>query len=494
MTKPASFEERRMYGLWTRPRNPGLFGFSWMASIAALVVIVVALLASAVADLTTALVIFVVGAIVVVPLGYEHNGKNGYERGILMFQWFRGVMAKENIYRAGVFSAHGSCKQPGLMAQTKLYSGVDFAGNEFGMIHMPKTNMYTVAVRCFPQGAQASDQARVDAWVGAWSKFMATLGAAPDVVAIVPVIDTIPETGNRLKAEVDYLVHDNAPPLAKAMMFELGNELPSEKVHMETWLSITFRATTPARRRDPAEQATEIGRRLPGILNGLADAGVRAIPMKSEQIIACTRRAWDPATEPDFEEAKMLGQPHGVSWDEAGPIGDVEKSDRLFHDGVVSVTWEMEQAPESAVDEKVLKRLIEPNPDLPRKRVAIVYRPHKPAEAVDIVDTDFKNATAAEQTERGVGSAAATIKVGATQQARQEQAQGHGVTRFGILITVTAHKDADDPSLEAITKDLSTQARLKIRRSHYYQAAAFAAGMGFGVVLPEMASVPKELS
>ncbi|MEV6071817.1 SCO6880 family protein [Nocardia sp. NPDC052001] len=487
----AQLAEERTYGGWTRPRREGLWGMGWTVSVAAFVAVVLALLVLMLIGPLPAVVLVVVEVLTLAPLAISSGGRTGYERAILMIGWMRTCLRRENIHLAGVFSKFGSCRLPGLMAASKLYESTDAAGYRFAMVHMPSHHLYTVLIKCWPQGARAVDQDRVDQWVGAWGNLLATLGEKPDVEAITVVVDSLPETGNRLAGEVNNLTRDDAPEPARLMMAQLAEQLPSESVRMESWCSISFRATTPARRKVPAEQAEEIGRRLPLIVAALADAGVRARPMSGEETIAMVRRSWDPAAEADLEECAERGESHEVSWDDAGPVSHDEKYGHLLHDGTVSVTWECDGAPEGVVRERVLQRLLAPNDQIPRKRVAVIYRPHSAGDAAEIVDSDYKDALVAEQTERGVGSATAAIRRGATEQAREEQARGHGVTRFGYLVTVTARTDTEVPSIEAITKDLTSQARLKIRRCYRYQAAAFAASMGAGVLLPEMTSLPK---
>ena len=150
----------------------------------------------------------------------------------------------------------------------------------------------------------------------------------------------------------------------------------------------------------------------------------------------------------------------------------------------------MSEPPKGTFDERVLERLLQANVDLPRKRVAVVFRPHSAGEGNSLVDQDFRNALVKSQNRRsGLVSAEASIRVDSTQQAREELARGHGLTRYGLLVTVTAPHDTDLPRLEALTKDLTTQARLQIQRSRYYQAAAFAASVGIGVILPDHATV-----
>ncbi|WP_225730466.1 MULTISPECIES: SCO6880 family protein [unclassified Nocardia] len=496
MTTPTSTEPERTYSAGTIPRSEGLMGLSWPGMITAGIVVVTAMLTHLIAGFPTSAIVFAVGALVAGPLVVRVNGRSGYERLIVLTRWIRARHRRETLYRGGAFSAipGGACQLPGLLASTRLYEGHDVAGWPFGLVHAPRLHEYTVVLACWPQGAEAVDQPVVDRWVAAWGGFLADIGGQPDIAAIVPVLDTVPETGNRLLSEVEALTLPDAPRVARDVMWALGTGLPTQHVRLEARLAITLRATTPQRRKDPAEQALEIARRLPGIVAALEEAGVRARPMTAAEITGFVRRSFDPASQPDLEAAAADPVGHGVEWADAGPIEHDERRDHYRHMGAVSVTWEMDAAPQGVITERVLARLLEPNPELPRKRVAVVYRPHSAAEATKIVDNDYRDALVASQNQRGgITSAASVIRVAATEQARTEQARGHGVARYGLLITVTNPAEADLPRIEALTKDLAVQCRLRIRRSYRYQAAAFAASLGVGVLLPEHANVPKFL-
>lgn len=488
--------QHRSYGLWQKPRSAGLFGLRWGETVLGFAVVISALLTCLFAGIQAGLVVAGFGLVVMVPLVWRQGGRSGYETGLMMFNWMRARNRGEHVYRGGRFSRvpGGFTRLPGLLAPSKLYEGIDAGGYSFGMIHLPRFAQYTVVLRAWPQGHEAVDQPVIDRWVSAWGTFLASLGQTSDIVAVVPVIDTVPETGNRLLNEVAAITNPQAPDLAQQVMYELATELPQERVQLLPRVALTFKATTAERRKNPAEEAVEIGRRLPGICAALAEAGVRAQPMSADEVISFMRRSYDPASQADLEIAAGEADSHGLNWADAGPVSHDEKWDHFIHDGGRSVTWEMDAAPEGAVDERVLQRLLAPNPEVPRKRIAIVYRPHSAADAAEIVDDDYKNALVAQQSERGIVSAAATLRVGASQQAREEQARGHGVTRFGALVTITEPLRGDLPRIEAITRDLSTQSRLKIRRCYRYQAAAFAASLGCGVILPEHATVPKALA
>ncbi|MFC9999614.1 SCO6880 family protein [Nocardia sp. NPDC127526] len=495
MTAPTPAEDRT-YGMWVRPRREGMFGMTWWSTVAVFTAVVLTLLVIVVAGTKAGLVVAGVAALMLIPAVWQTGGQSGYERGLIVAQWWRAVWKRENVYRAGVYSFLGSCRLPGLMAAARLQEFISADGQPFGMVHFRDFDLYTVVLRAWPQGARAVDQDMINLWVASWGQLLASLGGQPDIEALWAVNDSVPETGNSLAAEAAYLTHPDAPEMARAVMDELVDELPSDTVRQESWFSVTFRAATPERRKNPQEQAVEIGRRLPGIITALGEAGVKARPMDASEVIALVRRAWDPASESDLEAAAERGEPHGISWADAGPVSYEEHRGDLWHDGVTSVTWEMELAPEGNVRERVLQRLLEPSLEVPRKRVALVYRPHSAGDATQIVNDDFRDALTAQNASRSnLGSAHTAVRIEAAEEARDEQARGHGVTRFAALITVTEPDNGRDvPSLEAITKDLGLQSRLKIRRCYRYQAAAFASGLGLGVLLPEMATIPRAVS
>ena len=295
----------RSYSSGTRPRSEGLFGLSWVGMLTVGAVVISVVLSQAIFGLTVAAAVLTVGTMISAPLVIHIDGRTGYVRAILLWQWWRGARRGEHLYRSGSFSQipGGARRLPGVLAPSRLYSAQAVDGHWFGMIHMPKVNAYTIVLRAWPQGGEAVDQDLVDTWVAGWGAFLGSLGSQPDILAIVPVVETVPETGNRLMTEVSTLTRQDAPEIAQQVMWELGNQLAAQRVQLECRLAITFEATTPERRKVPAEQALEIGRRLPGIMATVEEAGVRVRPMDGHEIIAVVRRAYDPAAQANLETA-----------------------------------------------------------------------------------------------------------------------------------------------------------------------------------------------
>ena len=497
MTRTETTTEYRMYGNWRKPRSTGMAGATFGTTMLGIGAVIALVFLSLAIGFVPALVLGLFTALAFVPLVIEKDGRSGYERALLMMQWRRAFKRGEHIYSSGTFSRipGGRYRPPGVLADTEIYEGIDGNNRPFGMIHMPQVNNYTIVLDAYPQGSENFDQSVLDAAVGNWSQMLTAMGETSDIVALVAVIESLPNTGIELYETVSQRVRHDAPKLARDSMYQLATGLVTGGVRLGARISITFQAQTADRKKDPSEQAVEIARRLPGITEAAARAGVPATPMSADEIMGTVRRSVDPASLSNIERALFSGEGTGLEWADCGPRTQIEEKDRLIHDGAISVTWEMREAPKSAVHETVLKRLLDPNPALPIKRVAIIYRPHSAADATDIVNRDHRDAMAAVTSGRGIASAKAKLEVAATEQSRMEVARGHGLTRFGILITVTQPVgSADVPRVDALVRDLSLQSQLQVRRSFCWQSAAFWSSLGVGVIPPEHTTIPSFLS
>ncbi|MFC9871688.1 SCO6880 family protein [Nocardia salmonicida] len=486
----------RMYGRWERPRSAGFFGLTWGVSLLGLGLVITVMVSFMITrSLEFAGAVLLGAAVVFVPLAVTRNGRTGWELLLLRVQFARARSRGELTYRSGRFSRlPGLAKLPGLLADSRLTEYETPGGKRFAMLHIRRSDHYTVIVRVIPRGKELVDQAQIDSWVDGFGQFLAAQSRGGEVVAVTAVLDNTVETRLKQTREVTRLIRPNAPDFAKAVMKEAAADSGGVGVRIEARIAITYRAIGKGRiRRDQAEQAREIGQRLQSVLSQLARAGLPATPLHAWEVLGLVRSRFDLASQRDVEAAGAQIV-ESQSWDSVGPLAHHDRWDHYIHDGARSITWEMDGAPRGAVMETVLEELLRPRPDMPRKRVAIVYRLHSAAEATSLVDSDFRDAVAAEQTERGISSAAARIRVGNTSAAREEQARGAGLTRFGVLVTVTDHLDADLPGIEASVKGMAAASRLTVRRCYGYQAAGFAASLGIGLILPEHASISKRVS
>lgn len=494
MNSTANLTSGRTYGNWRRPRSAGMFGQSARTTYTGLAGLVISIGAILISPLTGAVAMALVVTLMA-PLVVRFGGRTLYQHSVLWWQWSRQRRRRQHIYRSGPLSSApgGTHRLPGLLAASTLYEGEDAYGRPFAMVHFPHTSTYTVVLRADPQGAALVSQAQVDAWVAGWAYWLGELGQASDIVGAAAVIDTAPDSGERLRAEVNHLIRPDAPELARQVMLQSAQEFPSGSAAISARIAITFRATTADRRRNPDEMAVEVGTRMPELYSTLREAGIDAVPMDSWSLSETVRVAYDPAAQQAVEQARGAAEGAGVMWTEAGPTAHEERWGSYRHDSGFSVTYAMEEAPRGSVRERILRRLLEPNPELARKRITLIYRPHNSGDAAAIVDGDYKDAIVA-ASRKGLPPAAAQVELEATSRARDEEARGAGVVRFSILMTATVNDESELRRTESVLLNLAGGSRLRVRRCFGYQAAAFAAGLGVGVLLPDHATIPGSLA
>jgi hypothetical protein len=150
----------------------------------------------------------------------------------------------------------------------------------------------------------------------------------------------------------------------------------------------------------------------------------------------------------------------------------------------------MVEAPRGAVQSQVLRPLLEPAREITRKRVTLVYRPHTPAEAARVADSDVRTALGRATARKGEARAADTLDLRAARQAATEEASGAGMTRFSLLVTATVLDPADLAAAADVVEEAAGASRLSLRRCYAAQSASFAAALGVGIVLNKHIAVP----
>ncbi|MFD6401158.1 SCO6880 family protein [Nocardia sp. NPDC060249] len=481
--------ERPLYSSGTFPQRTGFFGLSLRASMFGGVAMIAALMTMMTAGFLPGICVAGVGVLVLAPMVITFGRRSLYEGIELRIQWWRRRANGSTVYRGGPHSRipGGRYRLPGLLAATRLHEATDRLGNPFGLIHRRRTDEYTVVLECWPGGDEALTQPERDLMTADWGAYLAGLGLPGDVVAAVAVVETIPASGLRLKREVSRMVQNSNSTLASEVMIESAIEFPAGKLQQMARLSITFKATTKARRVDADEMAAELARRLPSLYEDLLGAGVEALPMAAAQIVAFTHRSYNPSAESDFEALEVLREEHGLDWEDAGPAAAKAEWDHYRHNGVRSIVWEMASPPESVFADTVLKPLLDPHDALHRKRLAIVYRPFTAGDATRKVDREYKDSLVAMQQGKAVKSAASELRLQATEQQREEQVRGAGLLRYSMLLTVTMTDDM--ATAAAVTESLAARARIRLHRAYGTQDAAFAAGLGVGVLLADHSSM-----
>lgn len=530
----------RTYGNWRKPSSPGLPRLGLLGTAAALGALVVVMLVQVIAGLLPAGLTALVVVAGLVPLVWRNRAdRNGWQVLLAKASWRVGRRRRQHLYTSALTGpvSFGAARLPGLLANTALLSAVTAHGEQFALLHLPSSKQYAVLIRCDPEGSQLVDVETVDEWVACWGGWLAKLGHEADLEAVTVTVETAPDPGSRLAAEVDQLLTADAPALSRAMLTEAAASYPHGAATVTAYVTLTFSArriahteaegmlSRPAKPgaqaagadsaatiatvatarspkqaagvRSPQEMAAQIGRRLPLLLHQLRSAGAgTGRAMTVGEVAETVRVAYDPAAAALLDRAHAQTPPDSselwplVAWEDVGPVAQVEAWDHLRHDSGASITWQMVDVPHGAVTSSVLEQLLEADEHLARKRVTLIYRPHDPASAARVADADVRTALGRSSLRQGEGRAAESLSLASARQSAAEQALGAGLVRFSMLVTATV----DDPSKLAAAAEVIDQlgpaCQIRLRRCYFSQAAAFTAALGVGVVLPKHVAVP----
>ncbi len=487
--------ENRTYGNFVEPRTPGIWKLGLLGTGAVFTVGILAMIVQAFAGLVSGLVIALLGVIAIAPLAITtRDGRNGWTAVLVKVAHRKASRAGTTVHAPDLLGpvAFGApARLPGLLAKSELVTITDSLGHPFGIIEQGGVaKHFSAVIAADADGAQLVDQHDIDVWVARWGNFLAELGDEPGLVGCSVTVETAPDPGHTVAAEVNRLLTDDAPALSRAVMMETAQRYPAGSAKVTSWLSITWTPTRAGSRKiGRPELLAHIGTRMPGLVSSLIGTGVgSAHPMTAAEIAERVQIAYDPSTSAVFDEARAHGPDAAVPWcDVAVPA--VDEYGHLLHADAVSVTWRMIEPPRSAVQSTVLVPLLKPHADLLRKRVTLLYRPHRSDEAARVADEDLRTAAGHAGSRKGEQRAGDSRALTAARQTAAEQAAGAGLVRFAILVTATT-TPGNQHKGEAVVSQLSGTARLKMKPATGSQAVAFQAALGIGLVLSSHTRIP----
>ncbi|WP_405810941.1 hypothetical protein OG729_39165 [Streptomyces sp. NBC_00210] len=483
------------YGNWRRPRRPGLGPLGLVGTVGVFGGLVLVLLASLV-SLVAAAVVLVPLVVVLTPLTLRtQDGRNLYQLMTLRIGWRRRKAKGAHLYVSGPLSQRpgGRFRPPGLLNRVTADEGRDAYDRPFGVLHHRNRNLYTVVLGCEPDGGSLVDPDQVDVWVAMWGEWLARLSHEPGLRGASIIIETAPDPGTRLAAEVLPRISPDAPPAARAVMEEVVQRYPSASSEMHTYITLTY-GIPPGQKRKHEDVLADLAIRIPGLLSGLVGAGGgSAYPLSAERIAEVVRVAYDPAVAADVLSARAQHGGTGLEWEDAGPAACLETVDAYQHDSGISRTWMLTLAPRGTVRSGVLRGMLEAAPGTRRKRVALLYRPIDPATSARIVEADRRSAQFMATSGRGMVQARAASEVRAAEQTAAEEASGAGLVEFSLMLTVTVDSADQLGDASVTVRNLLASSRISMRPADRMQAAAFSCTLPTGILPWEQTLVPHEL-
>lgn len=500
MSQPAhaSHSAPRTYGNWRRPTSAGLFGLGSVGTFALIGSLIAVVLTVMLFGFLAAVVMLVVlAAAVGVIVTRDGHGKSMLSRAIVRAAWWSTRSRGEHLYRSGPLgrTPWGTCQLPGIAAPLRLSEHHDSYNRPFALIFSPASATYSVVIESSPDGASLVDPEQIDIWVARFGHWLAAMGDEPGIEAVSITVETAPESGTRLRREIELNIDPEAPVFAREVLRETAEIYPAGASTVKAYIAIAFAANPRGtKKRTPEEVGHELATRLPGLTGTmLQSTGAGSVrPLPAQELCELVRTAYDPAAAMLIEEARLLDEVPDLPWSDVGPAAAQADWSSYRHDSGHSRTWEMTIAPRGLVQAEVLNRLLAPHPEVDRKRVTLIYRPMDAARAAAIVESDLRSAEfrATSQTKP---RARDMVAVRSAQATASEEASGAALVNFSMLVTATVFDANRRRDAYAAIDNLAATARLRLRPVYGAQDSAFAACLPLGLVLSKMLKVPAEL-
>ena len=482
----------RTYGGWRRSRGMGLMGLGPFQSLLVLGAVTLLVIAATVSF--TALIVLAVPCLVLlVGVLARFDGVPLAHGLVVRLRWWYATTRGHTSYRAGVMVAgEHAWGLPGVLAPTRLLSVPEGAGG-FGVVHNPRTAMFTVTLRCAATSTWLADPDEGAAWVASWGGWLANLGHHPGIHHITVTVDSAPDPGTRLSDHIARRILPGAPASAVRILRQLVDTAPAAAADVETRVSITFHHPPTGPDDDTGEALDHIARAVPGLIDSLGSCGLSSLGLATAgDLIGIVRTAYDPVMRGDVDRmlhlrgGAELGQ--WLDWDTAGPVMAEEHLDSYVHDTGVSVTWAWHEAPRQQVHADVLSRLLSPGP-FP-KRVSLIYRPLPAGEAARTVEREVNAAAfraSFNRVQKRDESARDATDRDRAQRAAWEEATGAGIGFISLFTTVTVTDPDHLPRAVADIESRADTAKIRLRKLLASQAAGFATTLPCGVFPPALA-------
>ena len=230
----------RTYGNWRRPRSAGLGQLGLVGTAILMGGLIVVIVTTAVFGLLPALVVLgLLAGFLATLMVRDRHGKTGLQLLAVRAGWFRARAGGSHLYRSGPLgqAPWGTFQLPGLAAPLRLSEGRDSYDRPFALLEVPATGHYTVIFAAQPDGGSLVDQEQVDARVAGWGEWLASLGEEPGVVAASVTVETAPDTGRRLRSEVEAQIDPSAPAVAREVLREVVESYPVGSASINAWVA-----------------------------------------------------------------------------------------------------------------------------------------------------------------------------------------------------------------------------------------------------------------
>ncbi|WP_329151259.1 hypothetical protein OG275_38125 (plasmid) [Streptomyces niveus] len=472
--------EQPLYGGWRRSRTLGIGSLSTGQTV----IVVGAMLAPiALVNMgggLSSLTVTVPVALAVIALAvWQRHGMPLMSYVIGLGRWKMADLRGETSYRSLFLPAPESLDLPGVAAATKLIRADTGDGRgPVGLVWNQRTGHMTATLLLSPAGALLASNPDVRRNVSSWGDVLANLADEDTVEAASVTLQITPSSGAALSEHVRGRMDPAAPRLAKDALHELVGAAPRASAQLTAWMSLVV---DPNRAGDKPNGPAEAAAVTLGALDGvdLAGSGADVLRRASDRDVKrLVRSAFSPG-DSDAPPAQI----DELVWHEVGPVAAYDGRTVYEHDGYLSMSWVLREAPRKPVPYDALLKLLAPGQFT--RRVTLAYRVLPTEEAAAVVEREVNASDArAEYRARTKRSATRRERVDAEHAERTagEEAVGAGMVQWSLYVTTTVEQESDLPAARReVDKAAKSSGGLRFRPAFHGQAAALVVGLPLGI-------------
>lgn len=500
----------QLYGNVQTPRYARTMGLS-MASVslaiggAVLTFVLMMVFSVPIYFAAISLLVAVVG-IWFIETGRKH-GRTRLERAVgnRMFRKAKKKGATEYISGPASGMPDGTHRAPGLLASTEMFEGADHLGRPFAFLWDAIKRTGTVFFTASAAGRALQDQETIDYLVSGWGGYLQQSGALASLEQVSVTVTSVRDTGERLPSAVDdargRVDRAPIPEFATSAVDDIVAAVNEGIGRVDARLAVTFSAAADADQgldaRGSKDLMGEVMVHLPSMIEQLELSGGGTVSyLRAQDMIDSTYVAYNPEAAVAVERARLSGRGTGLTWHEVGPsYAYAGTRDRYEHGAGFSQSYQVWRAPAGVFRENSLEAIMSPDGISEQKRVTILYRPLSPEISQKRVETAVSDADY-EANQRG-RKATGAQRASAGRAAKTEQeisARGANLIRFSFLITVTVMQESTLRRVPAMVRNAcQTGVQLSVRNAEGNEDAAFAIGLGLGIVPAKWATISPQL-
>lgn len=387
----------------------------------------------------------------------------------------------------------GGYKLPGLLAQMENHQYIDSFHNPYGMLWDPERKLGTVFMSVAAPGLQLLDQRFIDRMVAQWAAFQREAGTSANIVQVAASVVSTKDTGTRLPLAVAKhraTAGDAEIPVAAREVMDEVLELENQQLpRVEHTVALTFSGRAVAAEGLAARGKEELAEEISTVINSfmvtLRDAAAGTVRLMDSQAITDSfYAAYNPGQSHQIDIARMADGGTNLRWEEAGPTyADAENKDYYEHSDYYTKSFQMWKPPSSLFFEDSLRPLLAPDFNLEKKRVTIIYRPMSSDKSHHLALETVNDAVYEANQKGNKGGSVSASMVAKARQTETEMAHGATLVPFTMLVSATTDDVRKFPRISAdIRRYGSTGVNLGIREATYTHDAAFALGLGAGLI------------